>query len=215
MNARRALAASLLAGTAVAACIASPALAQSTASHEVRRGDSLFGVTRKTKHDGVSRNQMLLAIWRANQGAFPGGNINLLEVGTVLNIPSRDAVAAIESTEADRLVREMLAKSAPPAQMAAIPPAKPAAVPPAREQAVRRYQEGLTLERRGDNKGALTAFLEAGEAGYGLAQRRLGQIYDSGNPDVPRDFQASVKWYQKAREQGVEIDKPLPRMTTK
>ena len=53
-------------------------------------GDTLFGMARKAKHDGVSRNQMILAIWRANQSAFPGGNINLLEVGTILTIPARE-----------------------------------------------------------------------------------------------------------------------------
>lgn len=231
MNARRALAASLLACAALSMSGVSPAQAQATTAqaqssptHEVRRGDTLFGVTRKTKHDGVSRNQMMLAIWRANQGAFPGGNINLLEVGTVLNIPSRDAVAAIESTEADRLVRDMLAKAVPaPVQVAAVKPEasvarppKPAAAPtPGREEAMRRYREGLALERRGDDQGALKAFVESGEAGYGLAQRKLGQIYDKGNSAVQRDYQASLRWYQKAREQGVEIDKPVQRMTAK
>jgi pilus assembly protein FimV len=68
----------------------------------------LFAIARKAKHDAVSRNQMILAIWRANQSAFPGGNINMLEVGTVLAIPSREQVAAIDSAEADRLVREIL-----------------------------------------------------------------------------------------------------------
>ena len=81
------------------------------------------------------------------------------------------------------------------------------------EAGVRRYREGLALERRGDHQEALTAFIEAGESGHGLAQRRLGQIYDKGNSAVQRDYQASLKWYQKAREQGVEIDKPLQRTT--
>jgi FimV-like protein len=219
MSLRRCLAALMLAGAALGAM---PAGAQVGSTHEVRRGDTLFAVARKTKHDGVSRNQMILAIWRANQSAFPGGNINLMEVGTVLAIPPREAVAAIESAEADRLVREMLARPLPqvaaikPAAVPAKPAPKPAAVPPAGgEEAARRYREGQALERKGDDAGALKAYLEAGEAGHGLAQRRLGQIYDKGNTVVQRDYQASLKWYQKAREQGVEIDKPLPRMTTK
>jgi TPR repeat protein len=145
-----------------------------------------------------------------------------MEVGTVLTIPAREAVAAIESAEADRLVREMLAR--PATQVAAVKPAaapakpvpKPAAAPPVGgEEAARKYREGQALERKGDDAGALKAYLEAGEAGHGLAQRRLGQIYDKGNTVVQRDYQTSLKWYQKAREQGVEIDKPLPRMTTK
>jgi TPR repeat protein len=162
---------------------------------------------------------MILAIWRANRGTFPGGTINLLEVGTVLAVPSRDSVAAIDAAEADRTVRDMLAK-APAVSVAATASAResemqPVAPPLGQEEATRLYREGEALERKGDDHGALRAYLEAGEAGHGLAQRRLGQIYDKGNSAVQRDYQASLKWYQKAREQGVEIDKPLPRMTTK
>jgi len=219
MSLRRCMAALAMACTALASF---PLLAQVAPTHEVRRGDTLFAVARKAKHDGVSRNQMILAIWRANQNAFPGGNINLLEVGTVLAIPPRETVEAIDPAEADRTVRDMLAKaSASPVvaaakPAAAAPPAKAAApVPAGQEEAARRYREGQALERKGDDQGALKAYLESGEAGYGLAQRRLGQIYDKGNTAVQRDYQASLKWYQKAREQGVDIDKPLPRMTTK
>jgi FimV-like protein len=226
MNLSRALAAALLACAASTAFIAFPAQAQVKPTHEVRRGDTLFGVARKAKHDGVTRNQMILAIWRANQGAFPGGNVNLLEVGTVLDIPPQETVAAIDPAEADRQVRELLAKpAAAPVQVAAARPAAPtaakpapkpgAALPAGREEAIRRYREGLALERKGDEQGALKAFLDAGEAGYGLAQRRLGQIYDKGNTVVQRDYQAALRWYQKAREQGIEIDKPIQRMTTK
>src|SRR6267154_1934717 len=82
-----------------------------------------------------------------------------------------------------------------------------AAAPLTAEAAAKRYREGLGMERRGDYRGALAAFLEAGESGNGLAQRKLGQIYDTGNPAVPRDYQISLKWYQKAREQGMDIDK--------
>ena len=67
------------------------------------------------------------------------------------------------------------------------------------------------MERKGDDQGALKAYLEAGEAGYGLAQRKLGQIYDKGNTAVQRDYQSSLRWYQKAREQGVELQKPIVR----
>lgn len=213
MSARRCLAALALAGGLVAVF---PAWPQVAPTHQVRRGDTLFGIARKAKHEGVSRNQMILAIWRANQSAFPGGNVNVLEVGTILNIPSREAVAAIDPAEADRQVRELLARSAAP-QVASVRPAAIApspALPPVRpgqEAAARRYQEGLALERKQDERGAFQAFLESGEAGYGPAQRKLGQLYDTGNSAVNRDYQASINWYQKAREQGIEVGKPLRR----
>jgi pilus assembly protein FimV len=198
----------------------SPSTLAQASTHEVHRGDTLFGIARKTKHDGVSRNQMILAIYRANQTAFQGGNINLLAVGTVLTIPDKAAVAGIAPAEADRLVGEMIAK---PAAAAAVPPAaqpappKPAAskpatgVPASRDELARRYRDGLALEQRGDDQGALKAFLEAGEGGYGPAQKKLGEIYDKGNSAVPRDYQTALQWYQKAREQGVEIPKPFVR----
>ena len=213
---------SLLACAMLMAAASAPAQAPAAGSsqHMVVRGDTLFGIARKAKHDGVTRNQMILAIWRANQGAFPGGNINLLELGTVLIIPPRDDVTKIDSAEADREVRELLAKSAPPGSLASAKPPAATVVPAPKapsagalgqEEAARRYREGLALERKGDHAGAFKAFLEAGEAGNGLAQRRLGEIYDTGSPAVKHDYQASLKWYQKAREQGVEIPKPIQR----
>lgn len=214
MSPRRCLAAIALVSGLVAAF---PAWSQTAPTHQVRRGDTLFGIARKAKHEGVSRNQMIFAIWQANQGAFPGGNINLLEVGTVLNIPSRDSVAAIDPAEADRRVRELLTRPAAP-QVAAVKPesaaprpSAPAVVPPGQEEAARRYQEGLQLERKRDERGAFQAFLASAEAGYGPAQRKLGQIYDKGNSAVKRDYQASIRWYQKAREQGIDVGKPPQR----
>jgi TPR repeat protein len=73
-----------------------------------------------------------------------------------------------------------------------------------------RYREGLALERRGDDRGAFKAFLDAGEGGHGLAQRKLGEIYDKGGP-VERDYEVSLQWYQKARAQGVAIPKTFVR----
>ena len=199
-----------------------PAWAQAPSqSYEVRRGDTLFAIARKTKHDNVSRNQMILAIYRANQSAFPGGNIHLLAVGTALAIPSRDAAAAINSAEADRQVGELIAKPISPSTVASVLPSpKPAPAPaqapavkaPAgQEELARRYREGIALERRGDDQAALKAFLEAGEGGYGMAQKKLGEIYDKGNSAVERDYQTALQWYQKARDQGVPIPKPFVR----
>ena len=80
-----------------------------------------------------------------------------------------------------------------------------------REAAAKRYREGLGHERRGDDHRALAAFLEAAESGHGPAQKKLGEIYDEGNSAVTRNYQASIQWYEKAREQGVPIAKPHAR----
>ena len=77
------------------------------------------------------------------------------------------------------------------------------------EQANLRFQQGEALERRRDWRGALEAYLEAGESGHGQAQKKLGDLYSTGNPAVERDYENALRWYHKAREQGVEIPKPL------
>ena len=70
------------------------------------------------------------------------------------------------------------------------------------------------MEQRKDEKGAFSAFLAAAEDGYPPAQRRLGEIYDSGNSAVKRDYEESIRWYQKAREGGEQIPAPKSPMPT-
>ena len=106
-----------------------PAAAQAPASsYEVRKRDTLFGIARKTKHANVTINQMIIAIYNANRNAFPGDNPRSMAIGTVLAIPRKDEVAAINRAEADRLVREYRTKwDVVPAPEAETPPPPPPA----------------------------------------------------------------------------------------
>jgi len=84
-------------------------------------------------------------------------------------------------------------------------------------QAAERHVQGLRLEQRGDDKGAFSAFLEAAEGGYAPAQRRLGEIYDIGNSAVKRNYEESIRWYEKARAGGERIPpltSPIPSFST-
>ena len=77
--------------------------------------------------------------------------------------------------------------------------------PLARQQAEVRYREGIELAREHDQRAALAAFHEAADSGHGLAQQKLGDLYGTGDNDIERDYQTSLRWYQAARNQGVEI----------
>mgnify|MGYP001492485418 CR=1 FL=1 len=79
-----------------------------------------------------------------------------------------------------------------------------------RDLATGKYQEGLNHERGGRDAEAFEAFLQAGEAGHGAAQHKLATIYDRGNRVINRDYQSAIRWYERARVQGVELPKPLP-----
>jgi len=221
MNAARAMGVVLLAGAALVTVPSSPAQGQAAGTHEVRKGEGLFSIGGRYRYGDATRFQVIVAIYRANQDQFPDGNIHVLRPGQILRVPGRDDVFAITPGEASRQYQSLIAKPAPPATpVAAAKPAPlmktpvtPSAAPLTAEAAAKRYRDGLGMERRGDEQGALAAFQEAGEAGHGLAQLKLGQIYDKGNTVVQRDYQTALKWYQKAREQGVDIDKPLQRTT--
>jgi TPR repeat protein len=68
-----------------------------------------------------------------------------------------------------------------------------------------RYAEGVQLRAAGDKYGAYRAFHEAAVMGHPTAQRRLGEIYDSGDAIVQRDYAKALRWYQAAREGGEVI----------
>src|SRR5512135_623975 len=56
-------------------------------TREVKRGDTLRGIAQESKYDDVTVDQMLVAIFRANKGAFIGNNMNRLRAGAILSIP--------------------------------------------------------------------------------------------------------------------------------
>jgi pilus assembly protein FimV len=80
--------------------------------HEVKKGDTLGKIARANLPPGVTLNQMLLALYRANEGAFIRKNVNLVREGRILNIPDADAVGTIDRAEADRIVKEHMAQFA-------------------------------------------------------------------------------------------------------
>ncbi len=89
-----------------------PAALKGTASnsekaltHIVKRGETLAGIAAAHREEGVSVDQMLLALQRTNPEAFIGNNIDRLKAGSVLRMPESDAVLAVDPTKARELIR--------------------------------------------------------------------------------------------------------------
>jgi len=78
--------------------------AKAGATYQVKRGDTLAKIANANRASGVSLQQMLIALYRSNTGAFDGNNINRIRAGKILNIPDGDAAAAVDQAEATRLV---------------------------------------------------------------------------------------------------------------
>lgn len=72
---------------------------------DVKRGDTLAGIARAAKPEGVSLDQAMIAIYRANRSAFIADNINLVREGAKLAIPDAASMSAIDAAEAGREVK--------------------------------------------------------------------------------------------------------------
>ena len=109
-----------------------PAAAAGT--YEVKRGDTLGKIARENKPEGVTMQQMLVALYRANQGAFIRGNMNLVRAGRILQIPDRETAAGVASGEAVTVVRQHTSDfSDYRAKLGAAVAAQPAVPTPGRE----------------------------------------------------------------------------------
>ena len=94
--------------------------------YSVRPGDTLYRVAGRNQQAGVSLDQMLVGLYRANPEAFIERNVNRLRSGSVLSVPSADEVRDVTQADMRRLItaqsvdfsayRSRLAQAAPLAQ---------------------------------------------------------------------------------------------------
>lgn len=93
----------------------------------IHRGETLTEIALKLRPQGVTLNQMMIAIYRANPRVFIH-NINLMKAGYVLRIPSADDIQAVAVAEANSEVRTQIAtwRNGRRLAMAAPAPAAPA-----------------------------------------------------------------------------------------
>ncbi|RLA16256.1 MAG: hypothetical protein DRQ60_04865, partial [Gammaproteobacteria bacterium] len=72
-------------------------------------GDTLWEIALEVRPEGVSVNQAMIAIVRANPGAFIGGNVNQLLAGKVLTLPTGDGYRSLGVAAAnEEFVRQQL-----------------------------------------------------------------------------------------------------------
>ncbi len=76
--------------------------APSGTAHIVQPGETLKRIAEDRRYGGVSLEQMLLGLFKANPDAFADRNINRLKTGAILNVPDEAFVTAIPEGEAKR-----------------------------------------------------------------------------------------------------------------
>jgi pilus assembly protein FimV len=74
--------------------------AKAANKHSVQRGENAATIALANKPEGISLDQMLVALLRSNPNAFVGGNVNRLKTGALLDIPSAQDAASTTKAEA-------------------------------------------------------------------------------------------------------------------
>lgn len=82
---------------------------EAAGTRQVKAGETLGRIAGETQYEGVSLEQMLVGLYRANSDAFVGGNLNRMKAGAILTIPDKDEVAAVSQTEAKKIYQAQAA----------------------------------------------------------------------------------------------------------
>ncbi len=113
---------------------ATPTSASGGTYGPVQRAETLWAIAERYRPDGVSMNQAMVAIYRANPQAF-GGNMNVLHVGATLRLPEsadfQDLGATVANAEVQRQSDDWLNRSQQQGTLRLLPPAEPAPAPQA------------------------------------------------------------------------------------
>ena len=73
----------------------------------IHRGETLSGIAKQVRPDGVTLNQMMIAIYQANSEVF-SHNINRMKAGYILRMPTASDAQAVSVTDANAEVRAQM-----------------------------------------------------------------------------------------------------------
>ena len=179
---------------------AAPAPAAAS-QYAVKSGDTLSGIAGGMKPEGVSLEQMLIGLFRANPDAFTGNNINNLRAGKILTIPEREQLAAIGQGDAAQEVRVHATNwNAYRAKLADLAPAAAEAVPSAKGKIAARVDDKVAPAAPKDVVVLSKGGAAAGQAGKGTADRVRA---------LEEDLAARDKALSESRERVAQLEKTL------
>ena len=192
-----------------------PAAADRHDGYVVKPGDTLGTIAQRRRVAGASLEQVLVATYRANEQAFVDANLNRLRAGRTLAIPSDEAVRAIDTEEARRILfghqvayeghLRQAAVGAPPDaghRVDALPPPAPKSerdrLRVSRAESPKAGTSSATTEREDDVASVQRALAEAQER-IGLLEknlddvRRLAALKDHHLARMARQAQAAIE----------------------
>jgi pilus assembly protein FimV len=191
------------AGGAVTGAVALPS------QHAVKYGETLSELAQEYRPEGVSLDQMLVALYQANPQAFMGENMNRLKTGAVLQLPGAEAARVVPPVPARELINAHSAdfgayrsRLAAKAQEAA---SEPAASRQARGQVQARVQDrkedaGLTPDQLKLSQGGVRA---ASSPEAALSRDAAAREAAQREAELARNVQALKELQQQASASAV------------
>ncbi len=186
-----------------------PARAAGASQVTVKQGDTLNGIASNVKPEGVSLEQTLIGLFRANPDAFSSNNINQLRAGKILNVPEREQLAAIAQGEAAQEVRvhatnwnsyrQKVAESAPAVADTA-PAAKGRITARVDDKAAPAGPKDVVVLSKGDTGGA------------GAGKGRDGKSAGDRVRALEEDLAARDKALAESRDRVAQLEKTLKDM---
>ena len=175
----------------------------------VQRAETLWAIADRLRPDGVTINQMMIAIYQANPAAF-GGNINVLRAGATLQLPEAADFDTLATTVANAEVQRQTdawQNRTPGGQLRLLPPTESAVTrdePPAPAPA----QPTESATAAADRAAADRAAADAAAAAAAEESRRLVEIQ---NAELQRAQQAAAaadapQPAESEAEPGVEVE---------
>ena len=179
-----------------------------TGQVSVKYGDTLTGIANSVKPEGISLEQALIGLFRANPDAFTNSNINQLRAGKILNVPEREQLAAIAQGDAAQVVRVHATNwNSYRQKVADTAPAAPDAAPSAKGKITARVEDKASAGPRD------VVVLSKGEPG-GVAAGK-GQDGRTGGDRLralEEDLAARDKALTESRERVAQLEKTLKEL---
>ena len=75
--------------------------------YRVANGDTLWGIARRSRPEGASIHQAMVAIHTMNPRAFARGDINMLKLGEVLRLPASHEITASHRQAVDEIAQQV------------------------------------------------------------------------------------------------------------
>lgn len=171
-----------------------------------RRNDTLWGIAEKAgKRYKVSVEQMMVAIYQANPGAFYKDNVNALQTGVKVKIPPREAVVKLSRQEAlaefNRQKEAWKSRTQPVSSEAA------KAAPPKETPDEKPIENQLTLAAPAEGTVAAKAVITPGQE-----QNASKAEADKTEADKSEAGSADAKANEEMRERMAALEQQLAKM---